>query len=212
MNLKKILKISIALVILLLVIIVLADWAVSRLSKKYLYDSTEQIPANRVAMVLGTSKKLQSGQNNLYFVYRIKAAADLYHAGKAAIFVVSGDNSQKDYNESQDMKDDLVKAGVPADSIFLDNAGLRTLDSVVRMKKIFGQNQFTIISQKFHNERAVTLAHHNDIDAIGYNAQDVTAYYGFKTMLREKLARVKMFLDLLLNKQPKFLGEKIKLP
>ncbi|TWP23232.1 vancomycin high temperature exclusion protein [Apibacter muscae] len=212
MNFKKLLKIAIAFVILLLVIIVLADWAVSRLSKKYLYDSTEQIPANRVAMVLGTSKKLQSGQNNLYFVYRIKAAADLYHAGKATIFVVSGDNSQKDYNESQDMKDDLVKAGVPADSIFLDNAGLRTLDSVVRMKEIFGQNKFTIVSQKFHNERAVTLALHYDIDAIGYNAQDVTAYYGFKTMLREKLARVKMFIDLILNKQPKFLGEKIKLP
>lgn len=212
MNLKKILKISIALVILLLVIIVLADWAVSRLSKKYLYDSKEQIPANRVAMVLGTSKKIPSGNDNLYFMYRIKAAADLYHAGKVTVFVVSGDNSQKDYNESQDMKDDLVKAGVPADSIFLDNAGFRTLDSVIRMKEIFGQNQFTIISQKFHNERAVTLAHHYDIDAIGYNAQDVTAYYGFKTMLREKLARVKMFLDLLLNKQPKFLGDKIHLP
>ncbi|TWP27310.1 vancomycin high temperature exclusion protein [Apibacter muscae] len=212
MNLKKLLKIAIAFVILLLVIIVLADWAVSRLSKKYLYDSTEQIPANRVAMVLGTSKKLQSGQNNLYFVYRIKAAADLYHAGKATIFVVSGDNSQKDYNESQDMKDDLVKAGVPADSIFLDNAGLRTLDSVIRMKEIFGQNKFTIVSQKFHNERAITLARHYDIEAVGYNAQDVTAYYGFKTMLREKLARVKMFIDLILNKQPKFLGEKIKLP
>lgn len=102
--------------------------------------------------------------------------------------------------------------GIPESRIFLDYAGFRTLDSVVRAKEIFGQDRFTVISQKFHNERAVYLARHYDIEAIGFNAQDVSVNNGFKTRIREWLARVKVFVDLLTNKQPKFLGEQIEIP
>ena len=74
---------------------------------------------------------------------------------------------------------------------------------------MFGQNRLTIISQRFHNERAIYLAEKNGIDAIGYNAPNVNAYAGLKTNIRELLARVKMFIDLGIDKQPHFLGEKI---
>jgi SanA protein len=93
----------------------------------------------------------------------------------------------------------LIEYGVPKDKIFLDFAGFRTLDSVVRAKEIFGQNQLIIVSQKFHNERAVFLAQQNGMEAFGYNAPDVNKYAGLKTNLREYFAKAKAYWDLLLE-------------
>ena len=79
------------------------------------------------------------------------------------------------------MKAELVKNGIPDSLIYLDYAGFITLDAVMRARVIFGQNSFIVISQKFHNERAVYLARKFGIDAFGYNAKEVQAYKGFKT-------------------------------
>ena len=133
----------------------------------------------------------------------------MYNSKKIDFILVSGDNSHVDYDEPTDMKTDLMASGIPEAKIFLDYAGFRTLDSIVRAKQIFGQNKLTIISQPFHNKRAIYIAQHKGIEAIGYNAKDVPRNYGMKTMLREKLARTKMIFDLMFNKSPKFLGEKI---
>lgn len=102
--------------------------------------------------------------------------------------------------------------GVPENRIFEDFAGFRTLDSVVRAKEIFGQDSITIISQQFHNERAIFLAEKHNIKAIAFNAKDVNAKWGIRTKVREVFARVKVFLDLLTEKEPKFGGEKILIP
>ena len=115
-------------------------------------------------------------------------------------------------NEKTTIKNELIKAGVPADKIFEDFAGFRTLDSVLRAKEIFGQNSYIIISQRFHNERAVYLARKNNIEAWGYNAADVNKYAGLKTNAREKLARAKVFWDFMFGVEPKFGGEKILIP
>ena len=187
-------------------------WANIKIDTDYEDDITSNIgnlPNEKVGLLLGTSKTLDSGNPNPYFFYRIEAAAELYRAGRIKNIIVSGDNSQKDYNEPEDMKNELIKAGVPADKIYEDFAGFRTLDSVVRAKEIFGQESFIIISQRFHNERAVYIAHQFGIDAYGYNAKDVDQYAGFKTNTREKLARAKVFWDLLFAVEPKFGGEKI---
>ena len=122
------------------------------------------------------------------------------------------DNRRHNYNEPQAMKDSLVNRGIPKESLVLDFAGLRTLDSMVRSKEVFGQDSVTVISQQFHNERAIYLARHYGIHAIGYNAKDVSAYEGLKTRMRELLARVKVFVDFFINKQPRHLGEKIEIP
>lgn len=167
--------------------------------------------ANRAGLLLGTSRTVRSGRPNAYFYNRVDAAAALYHAGKVEYLVISGDNGRKGYNEPQDMKEALVGRGVPAEAIYLDYAGFRTYDSVVRMEKIFGQESFTVISQEFHNRRAVYIAQALGLDAVGYNAADVAAYAGMKTRLREKLARVRMFMDLWTGKTPKFLGEPVEI-
>ena len=78
-------------------------------------------------------------------------------------------------------------------------------------QKVFGQTKFIVVSQQFHNERAVFIARKYGIEAYGYNAEDVDAYSGFKTKVRELFARVKVFVDVYTNKKPKFLGEKINI-
>lgn len=195
--------------VLIFAVIVCANYAVRHTAKAFIYQNIDSIPQNKAGLLLGTSKLLRSGLPNQYFQNRIQATVDLYKAGKIEVVVISGDNSRKGYNEPEDMKSELMLRGIPEDKIYLDYAGFRTLDSVVRMEKIFGQKSFTIISQKFHNQRAIYIAYAKGLQAVGYNAEDVNAYSGFKTQLREKFARVKLFLDLWTGKNPKFLGEPV---
>lgn len=177
---------------------------VSYKAKGLNYNDIENIPKNKVGLVLGASKFAPSGNINLFYKHRVDAAVALYKAGKINYILVSGDNGRKGYDEPTDFKNDLIAKGVPADRIFLDYAGFRTLDSIVRAKEIFGQDSITIISQRFHNQRAIYIAQHFNVNAVAYNARDV-----YKTPAREYLARAKANLDLLFNVQPKFLGKKI---
>ena len=167
-----------------------------------------------IALVLGTNKYYR-GIENPYYRYRINAAAELYHSGKINGLLLSGDNSQLNYNEPQMMKDDLLELGVPESAITLDYAGFRTLDSIIRAKKVFKQDKLIIISQKFHCERALYIADHYDIDAEAYLADEVLLRRSqVKVRIRECLARNKAMLDLYITQQqPKFLGpeEKVNL-
>ena len=159
-------------------------------------------------MLLGTSRYLKNNQKNLYFFNRIEAAAQLYHSGKIDYIIASGDNSRVGYNEPQDMKEELIKLGVPAERIYLDYAGFRTLDSILRAKIIFGQNSFIVISQRFHNERAIYIARRHGIEAYGFNAEDVFVSRR-KMQVRELLARNKVFWDILFHVKPKYYGEAV---
>ncbi len=175
------------------------------------FDYVQSIENNQVGLLLGTSKMLSNGYQNKYFFNRIDAVMALYNAGKIKVLVISGDNGHVDYNEPEDMKQELVKRGFPSHLIFLDYAGFRTFDSVYRMYYIFGQTKFLVVSQEFHNSRAIYIAEKLGLEAQGYNAKDVSKYYGLKTMVRERFARTKLFIDLIIGQKPKFLGEKINI-
>lgn len=173
------------------------------------FQNARQIPYNKVGLLLGTSKFMKNEALNPYYQNRLEAAVILFNANKIDFLLVSGDNGKMDYNEPALFKKDLIKLGVPEDKIFLDYAGFSTLDSVLRAQKIFGLKRFTVISQKFHNERAIFLAKQKGIDAIGFDAENISGKYAVKTELREYLARTKACLDILFNSQSKYLGEKI---
>ncbi|WP_265436471.1 SanA/YdcF family protein [Aeromonas media] len=212
-RMKKFAKILLACLCLLLASVAAllgySEWTVSD-ARHYTYDDVEAVPYNRVALVLGTSKYLIGGSPNHYFKYRIKAAAELYNNGKVDYILVSGDNATVQYNEPRQMRRALIQAGIPASAIYSDYAGFRTLDSIVRAKEVFGQARFTVVSQAFHNERAIFIARHFGIEAVGFNALDPSAYQGIKTRVREVFARLMGLLDLyVLDKGPKFLGEPI---
>ena len=182
-------------------------------SRGRLFEGTEKLPAAKVGLVFGTSDSLANGRENRYFRYRIDAAVKVWNAGKVETLIVSGDNRSKYYNEPEKMKAALMEEGVPRDRIVCDYAGLRTFDSVVRAKKIFGADTILVISQKFQNQRAIYLAQANGMKAYGFNAEDVNINAGFKTKLREVGARVKMWLDVnLLDTKPTHLGEKVEMP
>ena len=177
---------------------------------RFCFDDLSKIPRNKVGLILGTSPELADGRRNLFFIYRINTATSLYENKKVDFLLISGDNSTMEYNEPQAMKEALVKKGIPEEKIFLDYAGFRTLDSVVRAKEIFGQTELTIISQKFHNERAIFIARTNGMQAVGANAKDVSLSASPRVRVREILARARVIVDVfVLKSQPKFLGEKI---
>jgi SanA protein len=162
-----------------------------------IYDDVESVPKKEYALLLGTTKYVSKGKINYYYKYRIDAAAKLYKSGKIKKILASGDNGLQYYNEPARMQKDLIKAGVPSRAILLDHAGFRTLDSVVRAKEYFKKDDFIIISQRFHLERALFIAKAKGIEAIGFEAKDIKytkAYYAMQ--LREVFARFKAFLDI----------------
>ena len=209
--LKKLKFTFISFIVLSLTLIFISNYIIVGAAKNKTFSTLSEIPKNKVGLVLGTSKYLKDGRVNLYFTYRINATVQLFKSGKIDFVLISGDNGSVNYDEPNDFKNELLKKGIPEDKIFLDYAGFRTLDSVVRAKEIFGQNSVTIISQEFHNERAIYLASKHALSAVGYNAKDVSLNYGFKTQLREYLARTKAFLDIVIGIEPKFLGNKIEI-
>ena len=192
-------------------LVAINNW-VTRVAQPWLFDDLAKLPHNRVGVVLGTSPKLANGQPNLYFTYRLQAAANLFKAGKVGYLLVSGDNSSPFYNEPVAMRDALVELGVPRERIYLDYAGLRTLDSIVRTKEVFQEQSFTVISQRFHNQRGVFIARKRGLEAGGFDARAVSRRSSPLVYVREYFARVQMVLDLFfLDTQPKYLGQPIRI-
>ncbi|GAA4236330.1 ElyC/SanA/YdcF family protein [Postechiella marina] len=208
---KKIKPLIVVCIVFPLLLVVISNYIIEKQTEKLTFFSTTEIKKNKVGLVLGTSKLLNNGSINLYFKYRIDATLKLYKSKKIDFILISGDNGNKTYDEPTDFKEELISKGIPEEKIFLDYAGFRTLDSIVRAKKIFGQENITIISQQFHNQRAIYLAKHHNINAIGFNAKDVSASSGFKVRAREYLARTKVFIDILLGVKPKFLGKQVEI-
>lgn len=208
---KKYFGVLLWLILALILLVLVCNFTINSAAKGKTFYRVEDVPKNRVGLVLGTSKKLTNGQPNTYYSFRINATIELYKAQKIEYVLVSGDNATKYYNEPTTIRKDLVKGGIPKEKIFLDYAGFRTLDSMVRAKEVFGLEKVTVISQEFHNQRAIYLAESKGLIAIGFNAADVSGNSGLKVRLREYLARVKVFIDLLINTEPKFYGERIEI-
>jgi SanA protein len=183
-------------------------WIVESTEDQVYWD-LKLLPNHRIGLVLGTSHRSVGGGPNPFFQKRIEMAATLYALGKVDHFILSGDNRSIYYNEPIEMQKALIRRGVPASAITLDYAGLRTLDSVVRSKKIFGQNEITIITQPFHSYRALFISRFYGMDAVAMVADDPDLGQTFKVRLREYLARPIAILDLyIFRTDPKFLGEK----
>lgn len=207
---KKIIISALFLLLILGISIISSNYWIIKSTRQQLFSEVNKVPNNDVALLLGASKLLRNGHENLFFKYRIEAAAELYKAGKIKHIIVSGDNHKKEYDEATDMRDALISKGIPDSCITLDYAGFRTLDSMVRCLKIFKQKNVTVISQAFHNQRAVFIANYYDMNAVGFNAKDVPNRFSTKTRFREYIAKFKAVLDLyILHKEPHFLGESI---
>lgn len=208
---KQFLKIFFLTLLAFFSITLFSEWRTQSVSEKYIFSEISQLPQIKVGLVLWTSKYIADGRRNLFYLYRLDAAKELYDTWKIEYILVSGDNSTEQYNETDSMKADLIAMWIPEEKIYGDYAGFRTLDSVVRAREIFGQESYIIITQRFHLERALYLAHHEWIDALGYPARDVPVRIAPRVWIRERLARVKMMYDILTWVEPKFGGEKVEI-
>jgi SanA protein len=178
----------------------LSNWWVSRAGGLPLFDSVAETPQNEFGLLLGTAPTLANGNPNRYFVFRMNAAAELFHAGKVKILILSGNRRGDGYDEPAAMREALAIRGVPENILVEDTGGVRTFDSVVRAKWIFGLNRLTVISQEFHNRRALFFCRHFQIDAIAINARPVVQRSGWRLVLREFLARAVAVLNVARSK------------
>jgi SanA protein len=202
-------RIFLTLSILFVSLFIFSNLWIVRSTKNRVFSDLSKVPHHRIALVLGTSHRTSKGDPNPFFENRIETAAELYKKGKIDHLILSGDNRTIYYNEPMAMLRALLKKGVPASAITLDYAGLRTLDSIVRCKEIFGQNKFIIITQPFHSYRALFISRYHHINAIAMVAEEPDFEYSFKVRIREYLARTKAVLDLyVLKTPPRFLGQK----
>jgi|GEM_PF-97159 len=209
---RRALILLIVLVLLLVALVVLSNLWICGSTKHNTFSEVADIPKRKVALVLGTSKYASQGKLNQHFINRVDAAAALYEAGKAEHLLVSGDNRTKHYNEPRDLRESLIERGVPGDRITCDFAGLRTLDSVIRAKEVFGQEQLTVVSDDFHVPRAIYIAKANGIDAVGLQAVPVPKGSSGKSRSREWFARVKALMDIhLFGTEPRHYGDPVEI-
>lgn len=176
---------------LLILLMVLANIWVYALTNGRTFTRISKIPPRETALVLGTSPKMKSGKANPYFTSRMDATALLYHHGKIKKIIVSGEKS-RGYDEPSAMKNYLVyQEGVPENIITEDPKGFKTQASINNCKKVYNQNDIIIVSQGFHNLRALFYARNNDMNALGFDAQDVLSNQSYyRNQSREFLARV----------------------
>ena len=197
-------------VVLTLLLVFLAHSFVRDASRGRIYTDPHRVPTADVALVLGTSRYTRSGRTNQFFEARMDAATELIEAGAVRVLIVSGDNASAHYDEPGAMTEALTARGVPAERIVRDDAGLRTLDSVIRTNRVFGQDRIVIVSQRFHVERALFLARSYGIDAYGFVAADAGGVAQVSVRLREYAARVRAVLDVyVLGTEPRVLGDPI---
>lgn len=186
-----------------------ANLSVDRFSED-VFDNLADTPEFKVGLLLGTSKYLKANDNP-YYAHRIEAAAQLYKSGKIKKIIASGDGSTFGKCEPEQMRADLVAKGVLLEDIVLDYAGFRTLDSVLRCKKIFGVSEFLVISQDFHCRRALFIASRHGISAKGFAAEDA-AHESMRRrrQSREFFARSAAMADVdIINRPAKIYGDPV---
>lgn len=198
---KRWLTISGVICLICIIAVLICDICVANYAKGRMYDEVKSVPHRKVGLILGTSPiSSWNGRRNYYFDHRIKAGAELYKAGKVDWLVVSGGdyrNTENGYDEPVAMRDSLIKQGVDSARIVLDYDGTRTLNSIAKMRDVYCQDSIILISQKYHNERALYQAKYLGIDAIGFSAKTPgrrTSWW--RNRGREVLARVKLFIDM----------------
>lgn len=164
--------------------------AASRITGDY-----RQFPPGAPIVVLGTSRYTRSGAVNAFFEHRMDAAEQLFITGAFPVIIVSGGRTEPGYDEPEMMYRDLLERGISSEYIIRDGAGFRTLDSVIRMKGVFQQQSFVVVSQPFHLERALFIADAYGLDAWGYPAADASGMLNLHVRMREFAARVQAIID-----------------
>lgn len=195
---KKFMAFVTVMIAICLILVIACQIVVKHAAKGRMYNDVKEIPHREVGLLLGTNPLGRSGRPNQFFLRRIDATVAMYEAGKVDRIIISGARRGDAYDETAAMREALVNRGVPDSILILDGEGFRTIASIKRAKEVFGADSLTIISQQFHNERALFMAQHNGMDAIAYNAANTSSRkWKIIMMGRECLSRVKAVFEVM---------------
>ena len=190
----------------LLIAVILINLNVASISQTYIFTDLKKLPNSQTVLVLGASVYRNQILSDM-LRDRADTAIELYQADKVKNFLVSGDNRQKNYNETAAMQKYLLEQGIPPDKIFLDYAGFDTYDSLYRARDVFQAQSVVVATQNFHLPRAVYIGRQLGMEVYGFSADKHTYRNVWLNITREKLANVKAWLDLNINAMPQFLGQ-----
>ncbi len=183
-------------------------YSINRKIKNTGTSPCSQESVRQAALVLG-ARVYANGNMSPIFRDRVDTAIAEYKAGRADKILVSGDHGRPEYDEVNAAKNYLLEQGIPPEDIFLDHAGFDTYDSLIRARDVFGVKTLSIVTQDFHLPRALYIADALGLDACGVSA-DKQEYAGEQRReLRESLARIKAWFNVLVSSKPKYGGEAI---
>jgi vancomycin permeability regulator SanA len=159
-------------------------------------------------LVLGAGLRPDGTPSNM-LRDRLDEGIRLYRQEAAPKLLLSGDNGQEYHDEVNAMKDYVLAAGIPSEDIFLDHAGFSTYESMYRARDIFLVKKAIVVTQRYHQYRALYMARGLGIEAWGV-VSEPRIYAGQKYRdLREILARDKDFLQMIVKPKPTYLGNTI---
>ncbi|WP_119793080.1 SanA/YdcF family protein [Flavobacterium anhuiense] len=204
---KKYFKIALYLAIIGLIAVVSVNYYVKSSTKTKIYYSAKKFPKNDVGIIFGAG--INGNQPSKYLKDRLDSGIMLWKAKRINKILLSGDNGRDEYDELTVMKNYCYNHGVDTTKIFIDYAGFDTYSTMYRAKHIFKIKRATLISQKYHLNRAIYIGQKLGIKCVGYSANK-GEYLGYKYVcFREYGSIFKSFFDVLRNREPRFLGSEI---
>ena len=207
--LKKIFVGSYKLFLFILIILTIWNFSLDLRYSKKIYENISDVPVMQTAVVLGTSVR-PGGKPSTFLLERLDKAVELYRNNRVQKLLLTGDNSGKYYDEVNAMRKYVLKYNIDSKDIFLDHNGLRTLDSIYRGKHKFQIKSAVLVTQKFHQPRALFLAERFNLKAVGYAADSGRSKLSFYNMTREFLARYLAIFDIyILKRKSKYMGKQI---
>ena len=200
-------SVALVFVLTLIALAMMVPIVMRTLVDRYITTTVDSVPRTEVALVLGAS--VYRGKPSPVLAERADVAVALYRANKVSKILVTGDNGTLFYDEVTPVRKYLLGAGIPSQDIFLDHAGFDTYSSMYRAREVFLARSLTIVTQDFHLPRALWIARRLGLDAYGIVAaggENSPSDY-----IREIPAAIKALLNVLTDRQPKYLGPTIPL-
>jgi SanA protein len=174
----------------------------------YIVDDIGKLPAAYTCLVLG-ARVYNDDRVSAVLYDRLVKALELYRAGRVKKFLLSGDHRTVAYDEVSHMRDFMSRMGVPRQVLFLDYAGFNTYNSMVRARSVFLADDCIVVTQRFHLHRALYIARKAGLRAWGFPADRRRYLYRYRYAVREYFATVKAFLEVMIDRKPRFPGKTI---
>ena len=205
---KKIITYLIIITIVILILIITLNIYIL-LTTKSKIKKIDEIDYENIDCILILGAGIRNDKPTPMLEDRLLTGIEIYNKNITNKIIVSGDHGRKEYDEVNVMKNYLIANEIPSENIFMDHAGFSTYDSIYRAKEIFQAKKIIIVTQDYHQYRALYIAKKLGIEAYGVSSNKREYQFQIKRDIREYIARIKDFIMCIFKPEPKYLGEQI---